>query len=162
MNTPDCRSSAAAKPVAEGQSSYESLMESALNALIGYLTALMAQTLILPAYDVHISARAHLMLALWMTSISLMRSYCFRRYFNRLSRKGQSKKSSFVEAVINMLAGYGVAVASHIVFMQVQGVSISMGAHLSIGGWMAVVSVIRSYLLRRFFNGRLLSKPVKA
>ncbi|WP_436278202.1 DUF7220 family protein [Nevskia ramosa] len=52
--------------------------------------------------------------------------------------------------------------ASHIVFMQVQGVSISMGAHLSIGGWMAVVSVIRSYLLRRFFNGRLLSKPVKA
>ena len=64
----------------------------------------------------------------------------------------QSKKGSLLEAFINVAIGYGVAVASQIVIFPLFGVNISIAENMAIGGFFTVVSIVRSYALRRIFN----------
>lgn len=64
----------------------------------------------------------------------------------------QSRKGSLLEAFINVAIGYAVAVASQIVIFPLFGVHISVAENMAIGGFFTVVSIMRSYALRRLFN----------
>ena len=64
----------------------------------------------------------------------------------------QSKWLSFVESVTNVVVGYGVAVLTQIIVFPLFGLHASLGENLAIGGMFTVVSLVRSYLLRRSFN----------
>lgn len=66
--------------------------------------------------------------------------------------QGQSKKMSFIESVVNVAIGYGVAIASQYAIFPIFGVHIPLHEHLIMGGLFTVVSVIRSYYVRRLFN----------
>ena len=65
------------------QSKLQSLIESLTNILIGYLTALLSQVLIFPLFDIYVSLQDNLLIGLYFTIISLLRSYSVRRYFNK-------------------------------------------------------------------------------
>ena len=65
------------------QTKYQSLIESLTNILIGYLTALLSQMLIFPMFDIYVSFQDNLLIGLYFTIISLIRSYLVRRYFNK-------------------------------------------------------------------------------
>ena len=65
------------------QTKYQSLIESLINILIGYLTALLSQVLIFPLFDIYVSLQDNLLIGLYFTIISLIRSYLVRRYFNK-------------------------------------------------------------------------------
>jgi len=64
----------------------------------------------------------------------------------------QSKKHSFIEACVNILIGYGVAVVSQLLIFPLFGVNLPLGDNLMIGAWFTVISLIRSYVIRRGFN----------
>ena len=61
----------------------------------------------------------------------------------------QSRTMSLVEAVTNVLIGYGVAVATQMLVFPLFGFEASLQDNLAIGLVFTVVSLIRSYLLRR-------------
>ena len=65
------------------QTKKQSLIESFINVLIGYLTALLSQVLIFPLFDIDVSFQDNLLIGLYFTIISLIRSYLVRRYFNK-------------------------------------------------------------------------------
>ena len=65
------------------QTKYQSLIESLTNILIGYLTALLSQVLIFPLFDIDVTFQDNLLIGLYFTIISLVRSYLVRRYFNK-------------------------------------------------------------------------------
>jgi len=65
------------------QTKYQSLIESLTNILIGYLTALLSQVLIFPLFDIYVTFQDNLLIGLYFTVISLIRSYLIRRYFNK-------------------------------------------------------------------------------
>ena len=65
------------------QTKYQSLIESFTNILIGYLTALLSQVLIFPLFDIDVTFQDNLLIGLYFTIISLLRSYLVRRYFNK-------------------------------------------------------------------------------
>ena len=65
------------------QTKYQSLIESLTNILIGYLTALLSQVLIFPIFNIYVSFQDNLLIGLYFTIISLIRSYLVRRYFNK-------------------------------------------------------------------------------
>ena len=65
------------------QSKKHSLIESVSNVLIGYLVALFSQLLIFPFFDIDVSLSDNLLIGLWFTLISIVRSYTLRRFFNR-------------------------------------------------------------------------------
>ncbi len=65
---------------------------------------------------------------------------------------GQSKRLSLIEAIANVAIGYGVAVLAQLAIFPLFGIAVSIGDNLAIGAAFTVVSLARSYAVRRLFN----------
>ena len=64
----------------------------------------------------------------------------------------QTKTGSIVEAWINVLVGFGISFCCNMTILPWFGFDVSAKQSFEIGIVMTVVSLIRSYLLRRWFN----------
>lgn len=64
----------------------------------------------------------------------------------------QTKFHSFLESIVNVLIGYVVAVASQVLIFPLFGIHIPLSDNLLIGLFFTIVSIVRSYVLRRVFN----------
>ncbi len=64
----------------------------------------------------------------------------------------QSRWLSFVEAVTNIVVGYGLAVLTQIIVFPFFGLRTTLVENLLIGGLFTIVSLARGYVLRRLFN----------
>ncbi len=73
----------------------------------------------------------------------------------------QSKKGSMAEAGINVLIGYVIAVGSQIAIFPMFGIHIPIGDNFLIGLWFTVISLVRSYVIRRWFNARIHSAAMQ-
>ncbi len=67
----------------------------------------------------------------------------------------QSRRGSMIEAFVNVMVGFGVALVSQIIIFPMHGVHVSLETDLVITLWFTVISLARSYCLRRWFNGRI-------
>ena len=65
----------------------------------------------------------------------------------------QSKAMSFVESLTNVAVGLVVSLISQIVIFGFYGIHISLGQNIAMTFWFTLISIIRSYALRRIFNG---------
>lgn len=66
---------------------------------------------------------------------------------------------SLVEAVTNVLVGYGVAVATQMLVFPLFGLYATLQENLLIGLIFTAVSLVRSYALRRIFEGLRVTQP---
>jgi len=64
----------------------------------------------------------------------------------------QSRRMSLVEAVINVVVGYAVAVGMQMAVFPLFGIHIALGDQLSIGLAFTGISLVRGYFLRRLFE----------
>lgn len=64
----------------------------------------------------------------------------------------QTRMMSLVESVTNIFVGYAVAVITQLLVFPLFGLAASLGDNLAIGLIFTVVSLARSYALRRAFN----------
>ena len=64
----------------------------------------------------------------------------------------QTKIESFIESLVNILIGYGVALISQIIVFPIFGIDVPLTTNLWIGLWFTVISLVRSYIIRRWFN----------
>ena len=64
----------------------------------------------------------------------------------------QSRVMSLVEAIANVTVGYGVAVLTQIMIFPVFGLHTTLAQNLALGAAFTVVSIARSFALRRVFE----------
>ena len=64
----------------------------------------------------------------------------------------QSRHMSAVESVTNVSVGYGLALVTQAIVFPMFGIVASASEHMAIALIFTVVSLIRSYALRRAFN----------
>ncbi len=64
------------------QSRLESLVETVINVLLGFIIAFTSQVLIFPYFGINIPITTNLQLGLIFTFISIVRMYAIRRWFN--------------------------------------------------------------------------------
>jgi len=64
----------------------------------------------------------------------------------------QSRAMSLVEAVANVIVGYGVAVVTQILIFPIFGLHTTLAQNLKMGAVFTMVSISRSYVLRRLFE----------
>jgi hypothetical protein len=64
----------------------------------------------------------------------------------------QSRLMSLIEAITNVIVGYGVAVVTQILIFPLFGLQTTLGQNLAMGGIFTIVSVFRSFCLRRLFE----------
>ena len=66
----------------------------------------------------------------------------------------QTKRHSIIESGVNVLIGYFVALASQLVIFPLFGVQLAFRDNIMIGLYFTVISIVRSYALRRWFTSR--------
>lgn len=66
----------------------------------------------------------------------------------------QTRLGSFVESATNIVIGYIVALASQLAVFPMFDIHVSIQDNLAIGAWFTVISLARSYAVRRWFNRR--------
>ena len=71
----------------------------------------------------------------------------------------QSRLMSMVEAITNVVVGYGVAVVTQILIFPIFGLQTTLGQNLAMGGIFTIVSLLRSLALRRFFESFRVAEP---
>jgi hypothetical protein len=64
----------------------------------------------------------------------------------------QSHAMSLIEAVTNVIVGYGVAVVTQILIFPIFGLHTTLAQNLMMGAIFTVVSIARSFALRRVFE----------
>lgn len=64
----------------------------------------------------------------------------------------QTRTQSFIESCINVLIGYLIALTTQIIVFPVYNIEVSISQNIQIGLIFTIVSIARSYFLRRIFN----------
>jgi hypothetical protein len=67
----------------------------------------------------------------------------------------QTRLGSFIEAWFNVLIGFGINWCANMLILPLFGFYVSGGQAFGIGVLFTVISVVRSYAIRRWFNARL-------
>lgn len=67
----------------------------------------------------------------------------------------QTRWGSFVEVCINIAIGFGINWIANITVLPMYGFNVTGGQAFSIGLVFTVISVARSYVIRRWFEGRI-------
>lgn len=73
----------------------------------------------------------------------------------------QTKMSSFIEAWINVLIGFGINFVANLLILPMFGFNITLEDNLYIGILYTIISVARSYAVRRWFNEYIHRTAVK-
>ena len=74
----------------------------------------------------------------------------------------QTRIDSLMEALTNVAIGFGINFAANVAVLPlVLGVPVNLSALGLIGAIYTVISVVRSYVLRRLFNGRSAWQAIK-
>ena len=72
----------------------------------------------------------------------------------------QTRLESLIESAVNIPIGYFVALLSQIIIFPQFGIHIPLSANLFIGFWFTVISLVRSYAIRRWFNAGIHKKII--
>ena len=73
----------------------------------------------------------------------------------------QSRRMSLVEAIANVVVGFGVAVATQIAVFPMFGLRASLADNLTIAAVFTLASIARSYALRRGRDGDCSPPPAQ-
>ena len=72
----------------------------------------------------------------------------------------QSKAMSLVESLINIAVGFGISLLAQMFFLPLLGVTIEFRQNLLFALIMTVISIVRSYSLRRMFEALHIRRPL--
>lgn len=67
-------------------------------------------------------------------------------------RPAQTRMSSLAEAVVNTVIGFGIAMLSNYLILPFYGITPSFRINFEITAWFTLISVIRSYYVRRMWE----------
>lgn len=68
----------------------------------------------------------------------------------------QTKLESFIEALINTIIGFGVNFFANLVILPLYGFTeLTASSNFQLGILYTGISISRSYILRRYFNGKI-------
>jgi hypothetical protein len=73
----------------------------------------------------------------------------------REKKMNQTRLESFLESIVNILIGYFVALISQIIVFPMVDIDVPITTNLVIGLWFTLISLARSYVIRRWFNAGL-------
>ena len=70
----------------------------------------------------------------------------------------QTKLGSFIEAMVNILIGFSINFVANLIILPIVGLPVTIVQNLWIGFFFTFISVFRTYVIRRWFNRRLVRR----
>lgn len=74
----------------------------------------------------------------------------------------QTRLSSFYEALINVVIGWSINFTANAIVLPLIGFDITVSQNLLIGTIFTVISLVRQYIIRRWFNKRITNAAIAA
>ena len=74
----------------------------------------------------------------------------------------QTKRQSIIESLVNISIGYSVAIFSQLLIFPLFDIHLPLHDNLLIGAYFTLISLVRSYLVRRLFNRQSASTLAEA
>lgn len=74
------------------QTKLQSRIETLVQQAIGFVVAMISQLIIFPVFDIHINMKDNLLIGIYFTIVSIIRSYLVRRAFNKVHSKQKESK----------------------------------------------------------------------
>ena len=65
---------------------------------------------------------------------------------------GQKKSHSITESIINVIIGFGINFTANMLIFPIFGWKIDIKQNITLGIIYTIISILRSYILRRLFN----------
>ena len=65
------------------QSKRDSFIEAVTNTVAGYIVGLISQIVIFHFFNIPVKLSQNILMGLWFTLVSIVRGYCFRRWFTK-------------------------------------------------------------------------------
>ncbi len=135
-----------------GQSGYETLV----TTIVGFLSSIALQLIVLPWYGIHVNLWQNVLIASITYAIAIPRGYILRRLFNRLHRQGlQAQWQSMIESGVDLGVGYISIVLLFWYLFPLFNANVSLGSNAQITAIFYAFAYVRKYILRRIFNYRL-------
>ena len=69
------------------QSKRDSFIEAVTNTVAGYMVGLISQIIIFHFFKIPVKLSQNILMGLWFTLVSIIRGYCFRRWFTKRTEK---------------------------------------------------------------------------
>ena len=69
----------------------------------------------------------------------------------------QSKLDSLIEASLNTFIGFVIAFISQLIIFPIVGIDVTLGQNFILTVLFTLVSIIRNYVIRRYFNKKNLN-----
>lgn len=73
----------------------------------------------------------------------------------------QSRLSSFIEALMNIFIGFSINYIANLLIFPLFGMQISLSDNFWLGMIYTVISLVRSYVIRRWFNAKIHNAAMK-
>lgn len=80
-------------------------------------------------------------------------------YWKTIARKvrgvmKQKRTHSLMESITNVLIGFLVGLISQIIIFPFFNIHVPLSSNLAITGWFTLISIVRSYVIRRYYTNR--------
>jgi hypothetical protein len=95
-----------------------------------------------------------LLTALGMASLVFVIAFTWHACMSSNQGPGQTRKQSMIEAWTNIVIGFSVNYVANYLFLPLIGASFTMAENFWIGWLYTAISIIRQYVIRRFYNRR--------
>jgi len=82
-------------------------------------------------------------------------AFTWRVYYADEPGSGQSRRASLIEAWTNIVIGFAINFMANLLFLPLLGAEFTWSENFWLGWLYTAVSIIRQYVIRRWFNGRI-------
>lgn len=72
----------------------------------------------------------------------------------------QTRKHSLLESITNIAIGYTIALLSQLIIFPIFNTHIPLSDNILITFYFTIISLVRSYLLRRWFNLKVIKSAI--
>jgi len=76
--------------------------------------------------------------------------------------EGQTKFHSLLEALFNIIVGFGINLGGNLIILPMFGFKVSLSQAFGIGLLFTMISIIRSYVIRRWFNQIMVKMHIRS
>ena len=73
----------------------------------------------------------------------------------------QTKTQSFIETIINTAIGFVISLLSTFIIFPLVGIEVKPVVNLEVTLYFTIISILRGYIIRRFFNKTKLAQGIK-
>ena len=78
-----------------------------------------------------------------------------------MSHENQNKIDSALESVTNVIVGFSINFTANMFIFPLFGWSISITQNIALGACYTAISLVRSYVIRRAFDGKSIYQSIK-